>query len=115
MQNFHRLTCGVGLALLSVILVTWFRDLIQLLRGRLGDPRTPHPYFWLLLGLATFGGGLGLHRWALRRRWSAPLFPLLFGILAFAGSDAVLAYTGWRKLQLLVWTAWTIADTLTSL
>ncbi len=89
--------CGCGFLAVSIILCG--RDLIQLLRGRLGPRRASGPRYWLLLASFAFGGFLGLHRLALGRRRSPYLFPLL-ALLAFGFLlDAATAFTGWTTLE----------------
>ena len=87
--------CAVagGVLFLGAALVLWLRDLLQLLRGRLGPRTVPAPFFWALLLAATLGGPLGLHRTLLRRHRSAPLFMLFTAVIVFCALDAATDLT----------------------
>ena len=73
----------------ALAVMVWLRDLVQLLRGRLGPRSAAAPEFWLLLLCTTMLGTLGAHRVVLGRKRSAPLFPLLTIIGSFLTMDAL--------------------------
>ena len=68
------LACGV--AYFACAAAMWMRDLVQLLRGRLGPAPAAKPAFWRLFLACTCLGPLGAHRLLLRRTRSFFSFPL---------------------------------------
>ncbi len=87
---------GAGITLLTFAMLSWARDLIQLLRGRLGPRNSPAPVFWGLLGAAALLGPVGGHRACLGRLRSAPLFALGTIAAGLCAADAGIGLTGWK-------------------
>lgn len=77
--------CGALLLACGVLL--WLRDLIQLLRGRLGPAPAPTAAFWRLFFACLLLGPFGAHRLLLRRVRSAWCFPLATAISGLLLSD----------------------------
>ena len=76
-----------GSLLLAIGLLIHLRDLLQLLRGRLGPGSAP-PWFWLIFSCCVFLAPTGIHRYLLGRRHSATVFPLLVLCTALLAADA---------------------------
>lgn len=77
----------MGAWLLACGVLLWLRDLLQLLRGRLGPAPAPKAAFWRLFFACLLGGPLGAHRLLLRRVRSAWCFPLATAISVLLLSD----------------------------
>ena len=69
-------TLACGVAYFACAAAMWARDLVQLLRGRLGPAPAAKPAFWRLFLSCVCLGPLGVHRLLLRRSRSFFSFPL---------------------------------------
>ena len=75
-ESAFAFTLACGAAYFACAAAMWMRDLVQLLRGRLGPAPAAKPAFWRLFLACTCLGPLGAHRLLLRRTRSSFSFPL---------------------------------------
>ena len=93
LEGAYALSIVIGAAAMIGGIWLWIRDLIQLLRGRLGPARAATPRFWQLLLCLLFLGPLGLHRRLLGRSYSWLVFPLLTAAIGLCAADAIAQFT----------------------
>ena len=93
LEGAYALSIAIGAAAMIGGIWLWIRDLIQLLRGRLGPARAATPRFWQLLLCLLFLGPLGLHRRLLGRSYSWLVFPLLTAAIGLCAADAIAQFT----------------------
>ena len=88
-ESAFALTLACGATYFACAAAMWMRDLVQLLRGRLGPAPAAKPAFWRLFLACTCLGPLGAHRLLLRRTRSFFSFPLATAVAMVVLLDLV--------------------------